>query len=120
MIRRPPRSTLFPYPPLFRSLEDVEAARDLRRVNEPVVVVRAPETADVQRIRIDRPTIEVRELPGMIDIGEIEDRYAPLIPALHQDVAAGDRHEATVIRDPVFRRGLRLRNLLLRALGECE
>src|SRR3712207_8118979 len=29
MIRRPPRSTLFPYTPLFRSLSDAAAPRDV-------------------------------------------------------------------------------------------
>src|SRR2546430_5467919 len=37
MIRRPPRSTLFPYTTLFRSDgEDVRSARRSRRENEPV------------------------------------------------------------------------------------
>src|SRR2546430_3805105 len=31
MIRRPPRSTLFPYTTLFRSLEAIEAHRELLR-----------------------------------------------------------------------------------------
>src|SRR5258707_6122724 len=31
MIRRPPRSTLFPYTTLFRSLEDVGILRELER-----------------------------------------------------------------------------------------
>src|SRR2546422_7987376 len=31
MIRRPPRSTLFPYTTLFRSLDDLEAALDQDR-----------------------------------------------------------------------------------------
>src|SRR4051794_41351365 len=31
MTRRPPRSTLFPYTTLFRSLEDVKAACEFRR-----------------------------------------------------------------------------------------
>src|SRR2546426_6235719 len=42
MIRRPPRSTLFPYTPLFRSRERARAKRHLRRaaarVGEPLAV----------------------------------------------------------------------------------
>src|SRR2546422_7484465 len=30
MIRRPPRSTLFPYTTLFRSLDEIQAARHVR------------------------------------------------------------------------------------------
>src|SRR5438045_6655684 len=44
MIRRPPRSTLFPYTTLFRSLQVGQVAADLRRQREGgadgVVVVR--------------------------------------------------------------------------------
>src|SRR5207248_9107583 len=35
MIRHPPRSTLFPYTTLFRSLEQARAARNGRAVNDP-------------------------------------------------------------------------------------
>src|SRR3712207_8158528 len=34
MIRRPPRSTLFPYTTLFRSQEEVAACRDLARIGK--------------------------------------------------------------------------------------
>src|SRR5256885_2572862 len=35
MIRRPPRSTLFPYTTLFRSVQMLRAERDPLRVTEP-------------------------------------------------------------------------------------
>src|SRR3989442_4981734 len=38
MIRRPPRSTLFPYTTLFRSARSAAAARDPRRGREPGLV----------------------------------------------------------------------------------
>src|SRR5687767_7613814 len=38
MIRRPPRSTLFPYTTLFRSLERIQIIRDLRRGEFDVLV----------------------------------------------------------------------------------
>src|SRR2546429_6674731 len=44
MIRRPPRSTLFPYTTLFRSLAGLEAKRlavfDQQRAGEPVRIAR--------------------------------------------------------------------------------
>src|SRR5438093_13250105 len=43
MIRRPPRSTLFPYTTLFRSLHDAYGVTDLRAV---LVVRRDPLRAD--------------------------------------------------------------------------
>src|SRR3712207_7400837 len=36
MIRRPPRSTLFPYTTLFRSLRDTDLAEDLVRQDEQI------------------------------------------------------------------------------------
>src|SRR2546429_4075489 len=35
MIRRPPRSTLFPYTTLFRSLAQYKAKRDFTKTSEP-------------------------------------------------------------------------------------
>src|SRR6266496_6517710 len=55
MIRRPPRSTLFPYTTLFRSLdqvEDIEQAGPLRRI-DLVVAQRA-----LARLRIEAPDLE--------------------------------------------------------------
>src|SRR3712207_6931708 len=40
MIRRPPRSTLFPYTTLFRSLLCDRVAHALRRGNDPTAMVR--------------------------------------------------------------------------------
>src|SRR3712207_7051950 len=37
MIRRPPRSTLFPYTTLFRSQADAQDPRDAQRVPEPLL-----------------------------------------------------------------------------------
>ena len=46
MIRRPPRSTLFPYTTLFRSVSDLVKAKTLKRVaNQPGVVVIGKVTA---------------------------------------------------------------------------
>src|SRR2546430_4934920 len=50
MIRRPPRSTLFPYTTLFRSLV---ARRDCAQVGEPVPERRVERRADQRVLRRD-------------------------------------------------------------------
>src|SRR2546429_7311648 len=49
MIRRPPRSPLFPYPPLFRSVPDPEAVRAVRLdlIATPRLQTKKP--ADIRR-----------------------------------------------------------------------
>src|SRR3712207_7740717 len=64
MIRRPPRSTLFPYTTLFRSVEAVERARDAE----------AQSGADAPRVlagHVDLADVVIREL-GVI--GDVEQR----------------------------------------------
>src|SRR3712207_6987143 len=51
MIRRPPRSTLFPYTTLFRSDDLVELLRQLRHV--AVVVVRAAHVYELGGLVLD-------------------------------------------------------------------
>src|SRR3954467_16007529 len=49
MIRRPPRSTLFPYTTLFRSNETVKYAKQKRRLNRLHCFVRSEEhTSELQ------------------------------------------------------------------------
>src|SRR2546430_12953121 len=75
MIRRPPRSTLFPYTPLFRSpffelttapgsqIKDYAlAVGRVRHVGEPVVAVVA-RTRDVARDAADLVEVEYEPLP---------------------------------------------------------
>src|SRR2546430_11255495 len=52
MIRRPPKSTLFPYPPLFRSLTPATARLARRRVHAERLVDETypPPDAHVQRL----------------------------------------------------------------------
>src|SRR3712207_7682149 len=62
MIRRPPRSTLFPYTTLFRSGQELELVGEVRRVDQHRLLPRAqcggrglPEAArDDERVRVDR------------------------------------------------------------------
>src|SRR2546429_8418513 len=57
MIRRPPRSTLFPYPPLFRSRED-EVAREAGEFEHPRLVACEQRSNDVLDVaaRAERPS----------------------------------------------------------------
>src|SRR3712207_7943747 len=68
MIRRPPRSTLFPYTTLFRSERHPEADRQLERHRDPGEQERddhgVPELGRAERLRIvpeAGPAREVRE-----------------------------------------------------------
>src|SRR2546422_4530897 len=63
MIRRPPRSTLFPYTTLFRSLE-IAGGRSRGRVNEPAYVP-IPVIRHKQSIR-DRKSTRLNSSHGYI------------------------------------------------------
>src|SRR3712207_7710213 len=57
MIRRPPRSTLFPYTTLFRSLPDLQRRRDADAARSRVVQAqraRGRRRRDYDRLRRDR------------------------------------------------------------------
>src|SRR5262249_61198006 len=76
MLPRPPRSTLFPYTTLFRSLQLARLDRDFRRVgflrraiHHPVVrvarvAVRAPELA--ADVRSEEHTSELQSLTNLV------------------------------------------------------
>src|SRR3712207_8248227 len=67
MIRRPPRSTLFPYTTLFRS---VARDRDIRRVRHVVVVAVTDEAAVADRDRGGRETwLVLRDVPACVGRG---------------------------------------------------
>src|SRR3712207_9395323 len=87
MIRRPPRSTLFPYTTLFRSVE-VEEVAVLRE--EPDVVVEADPPRDFQlRVRVaeavdDREDERVRDESGKERHGRT-DEEEPLPPSRSEE-----------------------------------
>src|SRR3712207_8941569 len=59
MIRRPPRSTLFPYTPLSRSVDEQHAERDRRQLDggeeqQPVDAQQATEDDETARVRSRR------------------------------------------------------------------
>src|SRR3989454_4302965 len=72
MIRRPPRSTLFPYTTLFRSPEMLELRRH-RHIREAVAVVRK-ELALPREVRLHR----LQPLPDVRVDARIDERDPPL------------------------------------------
>src|SRR3712207_8517996 len=67
MIRRPPRSTLFPYTTLFRSVDLPREVEDLRAVLVGVRVARAPEL--FERLFVPaRPQKRVAEVPALLRV----------------------------------------------------
>src|SRR5690554_7172457 len=79
MIRRPPRSTLFPYTTLFRSLVEVALVADERRreLDDGVAAVvgaavearveeRAREVAAQQSLRSEEHTSELQSRPHLV------------------------------------------------------
>src|SRR3712207_7717682 len=58
MIRRPPRSTLFPYTTLFRSVDDLVAGDDFQR--RPRQIVHAGRNLEAENFRrVDQPLVMV-------------------------------------------------------------
>src|SRR3712207_7755540 len=86
MIRRPPRSTLFPYTTLFRSQSDRVQPRALR----PAALVVAPPERALERIRqqvlgkrpIPRPIGQEREQPG-----GLRDRKSTRLNSSHANIS---------------------------------
>src|SRR2546422_7292492 len=97
MIRRPPRSTLFPYTTLFRSLRGGErldlnlGARGVERGDHPLVVLEGPvgvmaaDDVDLAHLRADH-TDDVLD-------GVLEGAVLPLLPG---ESAEGAREHADV------------------------
>src|SRR2546428_11171649 len=85
MIRRPPRSTLFPYTTLFRSRLGAQQGREAPRRRGPVELVRVrrpqrharPPTGGVMGGRADGRT-DGRQDPALIPITEKGDRAGRL------------------------------------------
>src|SRR2546430_16181344 len=107
MIRRPPRSTLFPYTTLFRSLEErivsrlegglvaepKEPDRDVKRaVLERLLAQQGanPEPALIDYLA-DRPTDSVRSLVGLLQrvVGAAGARDGPLSTGPAREVLEG-------------------------------
>src|SRR2546429_4591315 len=66
MIRRPPRSTLFPYTTLFRSPQQTERSAQLHRAHRPVARQQAPAPCDAQDV--DRSEEHTSELQSRLHL----------------------------------------------------
>src|SRR5256885_13105799 len=86
MIRRPPRSTLFPYPTLFRS-EDPAAA--VRVVANPRI--KCAGTADTRPKKVQRHRAQNDAGPGLNSYLRVEDRHQ----VVRTDRALGRSEEHT-------------------------
>src|SRR2546427_5639545 len=64
MIRRPPRSTLFPYTTLFRSLDGVDAGAERRR--DAIRPDRVGRDAAAQAVRLDRKSTRLNSSHSQI------------------------------------------------------
>src|SRR3712207_8573867 len=73
MIRRPPRSTLFPYTPLFRSRQDVALGqRPDRHVNREHEQAQQPVPGSARDGPVERYVREVSvEVPGLVALDDL-------------------------------------------------
>src|SRR5256886_11522070 len=88
MIRRPPRSTLFPYTTLFRSLNDI----DRERINGQAVLQFRPvdNLTGTVDFTYSQNTVEVRNsnVDGVLRIGEIDrDRKSTRLNSSHSQIS---------------------------------
>src|SRR3989441_4233610 len=94
MIRRPPRSTLFPYTTLFRSADGLPEALDLGPEREVVAVV---EVATPDRVRAE---VEAHR-PERGRAPRLGDRELDLLEGQHGGPAQALGRGAAVLRAPV-------------------
>src|SRR5688572_32019495 len=76
MIRRPPRSTLFPYTTLFRSRHQPERRRERRHQDGP----QPPSAANFHRLAQRHPVAP----PQRVDVVDEQDRVADDDPREHR------------------------------------
>src|SRR2546430_3911827 len=66
MIRRPPRSTLFPYTTLFRSIPRLSRPRTVRRRVNPPPPARPPAARRVGGLRSEEHTSELQSQSNLV------------------------------------------------------
>src|SRR3712207_7723538 len=90
MIRRPPRSTLFPYTTLFRSMRDSRLAQDLEVVRQRGLRDRRRQrAARLLRVLGERPDdLEAyRVAEGVEDVREAQDRKSTRLNSSHANIS---------------------------------
>src|SRR3712207_7350103 len=75
MIRRPPRSTLFPYTTLFRSVGPVEQSDRLQRPVRPLALLGRARAADLERVG------------GVLPHGAVRDRKSTRLNSSHANIS---------------------------------
>src|SRR5258706_5154368 len=102
MIRRPPRSTLFPYTTLFRSPAD--PARDVRRPRPHVHVVRVEEVLGPEVVgagvhpRSEEHTSELQSLTNLVCRLLLEKKKKLAQPPHHTESIGGNCRTRRVAR----------------------
>src|SRR5256712_14202116 len=99
MIRRPPRSTLFPYTTLFRSLLRPRSRRR-RLVHVPQPLGRAAEALQLAFDPVDRRAISIGPLAPIAERGQAPDRG--LVPL---EIEPSDQHPDRVVGRSLAERG---------------
>src|SRR5687767_15162380 len=79
MIRRPPRSTLFPYTTLFRSKESLFLARDQSRITQIRIDVGAAAPLDILQPRVQVSTTEESLVAAIATVRDAEDQLRRLL-----------------------------------------
>src|SRR2546429_1606843 len=112
MIRRPPRSTLFPYTPLFRSLAALERTPGARTDLEPPDSVSggSPYRRALAACSLNERTAERwQHLARWLDEQDLQDAYASCTQACEEftrgaayELADWERYEDAVRRNVVF------------------
>src|SRR3712207_6902069 len=90
MIRRPPRSTLFPYTTLFRSEEHVQCFTHTPRTQEcPAPRLAGEDVTDQRRVVLDlRGSLRVeKRLLGVSGGGERRDRKSTRLNSSHANIS---------------------------------
>src|SRR2546430_10691285 len=91
MIRRPPRSTLFPYTPLFRS-------HRLRQANRPVVCRGKPRAHQTRNNRSEEHTSELQSQSNLVCRLLLEKKKTSLAPPARLSVKLGPATQYDSVR----------------------
>src|SRR3712207_7290154 len=83
MIRRPPRSTLFPYTTLFRSQKGEDAALMIHVAHGDVVVA----VGDVERVGVRKQRSQLVRRAGDVVLGADGDRKSTRLNSSHANIS---------------------------------